>query len=129
MEVSTSICMCVGQEHNIVCALSECHVSHCVCVCIGKWLEEVVPTVSPRLFQCSNASGRFNVEEIFDFAQDVSHHITLYTYTGSTMYVYGGSFFSFSHCSSCCCYDVFPTSLSPLLFSPLFPPPPLSLMF
>jgi hypothetical protein len=35
----------------------------------GKWLEEVIPTVAPRLFQCSNASGRFNVEEIFDFAQ------------------------------------------------------------
>lgn len=35
----------------------------------GKWLEEVVPTVAPRLFQCSNASGRFTVEEIFDFAQ------------------------------------------------------------
>ena len=38
----------------------------------GKWLQEVVPTYSPRLFQCSNASGRFKVEEIFDFAQDVS---------------------------------------------------------
>ena len=38
----------------------------------GKWLQEVVPTYPPRLFQCSNASGRFNVEEIFDFAQDVS---------------------------------------------------------
>ena len=37
----------------------------------GKWLQEVVPTYPPRLFQCSNASGRFNVEEIFDFAQDV----------------------------------------------------------
>lgn len=36
----------------------------------GKWLEEVVPTVPPRLFQCSNASGRFNVEEIFDFSQE-----------------------------------------------------------
>ena len=39
----------------------------------GKWLEEVVPTVPPRLFQCSNASGFFNVEEIFDFAQAVSN--------------------------------------------------------
>ena len=38
----------------------------------GKWLQQVVPTYPPRLFQCSNASGRFNVEEIFDFAQDVS---------------------------------------------------------
>ena len=38
----------------------------------GKWLQEVVPTYPPRLFQCSNASGRFTVEEIFDFAQDVS---------------------------------------------------------
>ena len=38
----------------------------------GKWLQDVVPTHPPRLFQCSNASGRFKVEEIFDFAQDVS---------------------------------------------------------
>lgn len=38
----------------------------------GKWLEEVVPTYPPRLFQCSNATGHFNVEEIFDFAQAVS---------------------------------------------------------
>ena len=38
----------------------------------GKWLQEVVPTYPPRLFQCSNASGRFKVEEMFDFAQDVS---------------------------------------------------------
>ena len=37
----------------------------------GKWLEEVIPTVPARLFQCSNASGRFTVEEIFDFAQEV----------------------------------------------------------
>ena len=40
----------------------------------GKWLQEVVPTYPPRLFQCSNASGRFKVEEIFDFAQDVSNY-------------------------------------------------------
>ena len=38
----------------------------------GKWLQEVVPSYPPRLFQCSNASGRFMVEEIFDFAQEVS---------------------------------------------------------
>ena len=38
----------------------------------GKWLEEVTPSHPPRLFQCSNASGRFNVEEVFDFAQEVS---------------------------------------------------------
>ena len=37
----------------------------------GKWLSEVVPTYPPRLFQCSNATGRFVVEEIFDFAQEV----------------------------------------------------------
>ncbi len=37
-----------------------------------KWLEEITPTYPPRLFQCSNASGRFKVEEMFDFAQDVS---------------------------------------------------------
>ena len=38
----------------------------------GKWLEEITPSYPPRLFQCSNASGRFKVEEMFDFAQDVS---------------------------------------------------------
>ena len=58
----------------------------------GKWLQEVVPTYPPRLFQCSNASGRFKVEEIFDFAQDVSNYsqcfhsdnviMTLYFKTG-----------------------------------------------
>ncbi len=39
----------------------------------GKWLAEVVPTYPPRLFQCSNASGHFKVEEIFDFAQEVRY--------------------------------------------------------
>lgn len=38
----------------------------------NKWLAEELPTNPPRLFQCSNASGKFTVEEIFDFAQDVS---------------------------------------------------------
>ncbi|XP_065886890.1 gelsolin, cytoplasmic-like [Dysidea avara] len=36
----------------------------------GKILEEPVPSHPPRLFQCSNASGRFNVEEIFDYSQE-----------------------------------------------------------
>ena len=38
----------------------------------GKLLEEVTPSHPARLFHCSNASGRFNVEEVFDFAQEVS---------------------------------------------------------
>ncbi len=38
----------------------------------GKWLEEELPSQPPRLFQCSNASGKIRVEEIFDFAQEVS---------------------------------------------------------
>ena len=38
----------------------------------SKWLAQELPSNPPRLFQCSNASGKFNVEEIFDFAQDVS---------------------------------------------------------
>lgn len=38
----------------------------------NKWLAQELPNYPPRLFQCSNASGKFNVEEIFDFAQEVS---------------------------------------------------------
>ena len=44
----------------------------------GKWLEEVTPSHPPRLFQCSNASGHFRVEEIFDFAQEVYPARVLY---------------------------------------------------
>jgi len=32
--------------------------------------EEAVPGFEPRLFQCSNASGNFDTEEIFDFTQE-----------------------------------------------------------
>lgn len=39
----------------------------------GKWLAQELPSSPPRLFQCSNASGKFNVEEIFDFQQNVSN--------------------------------------------------------
>ena len=41
----------------------------------GKWLEQVAPSHPARLFQCSNASGRFIVEEIFDFAQEVRTNV------------------------------------------------------
>ncbi len=37
----------------------------------NKWLAQELPNYPPRLFQCSNATGKFTVEEIFDFAQDV----------------------------------------------------------
>lgn len=53
----------------------------------GKILEEQTPSYPPRLFQCSNASGRFTVEEIFDYSQEVSHytsggiqHVTIFNY-------------------------------------------------
>lgn len=42
-----------------------------------KLLVQEVPSHPPRLFQCSNASGHFNVEEIFDFAQDVSMTVAM----------------------------------------------------
>ena len=44
----------------------------------SKWLAQELPNYPPRLFQCSNASGRFNVEEIFDFAQDVRMNMQLH---------------------------------------------------
>lgn len=44
----------------------------------SKWLAQELPSNPPRLFQCSNASGRFKVEEIFDFAQDVSPNYNNY---------------------------------------------------
>jgi len=43
----------------------------------GKILEEPIPSHPPRLFQCSNASGRFNVEEIFDYSQEVRKNFLL----------------------------------------------------
>lgn len=36
----------------------------------GKSVENERPNYPPRLFQCSNASGAFQVEEIFDFSQE-----------------------------------------------------------
>jgi hypothetical protein len=36
----------------------------------GKLLEQEVPERPPRLFQCSNASGKFRVEEVPDFTQE-----------------------------------------------------------
>lgn len=36
----------------------------------GKRIEEERPSYPPRLFQCSNASGAFKVEEIFEFSQE-----------------------------------------------------------
>ena len=44
----------------------------------GKILEEQTPSHPPRLFQCSNASGRFFVEEIFDYSQEVDNYTNLY---------------------------------------------------
>ena len=37
--------------------------------------QEEKPSYPPRLFQCSNASGAFRVEEIFEFCQEVSMYI------------------------------------------------------
>ncbi|XP_068702988.1 gelsolin, cytoplasmic-like isoform X2 [Montipora foliosa] len=36
----------------------------------GKKVEKEKPQYPPRLFQCSNASGAFKVEEIFEFSQE-----------------------------------------------------------
>nr|KAG5697187.1 hypothetical protein BaRGS_002196 [Batillaria attramentaria] len=38
----------------------------------GPSLESPAQDMPPRLFQCSNASGRFKVEEIVDFSQEVN---------------------------------------------------------
>ena len=46
----------------------------------AKWLAEVLPTHPPRLFQCSNATGNIRIEEIFDFAQEVSAVVYHTTY-------------------------------------------------
>lgn len=58
----------------------------------GKMLEEQTPSHEPRLFQCSNASGRFFVEEIFDFSQEVRRYMNLYInvflYVLSLMYYF-----------------------------------------
>ena len=40
---------------------------------ISFFLQQEVPERPPRLFQCSNASGKFRVEEIPDFTQDVRY--------------------------------------------------------
>ena len=37
--------------------------------------QEEKPSYPPRLFQCSNASGAFRVEEIFEFCQEVNMSI------------------------------------------------------
>ena len=79
----------------------------------GKWLEEVTPSHPPRLFQCSNASGFFAVEEIFDFAQQVLSSLTVANSTTLVdLHVTSPSpsslFFSFL-CSSL----LLPPSLSP----------------
>ncbi|KAJ7375647.1 hypothetical protein OS493_039842 [Desmophyllum pertusum] len=36
----------------------------------GKRMEDEKPSYPPRLFQCSNASGAFRVEEIFEYCQE-----------------------------------------------------------
>ena len=50
--------------------------------------QEVVASHPPRLFQCSNASGRFTVEEIFDFSQEVQWAVVLCPqHTGKPAYL------------------------------------------
>jgi len=48
----------------------------------GKKLEEPVPSHPSRLFQASNAIGRFIVEKIFDYSQEVSKnsHTTTHSF-------------------------------------------------
>ena len=57
-------------------------------------LQEVVASHPPRLFQCSNASGRFTVEEIFDFSQEVGCAWVLWPQGAGRILVYTGVRFS-----------------------------------
>jgi len=57
----------------------------------GKLLERQNSEVPPRLFQCSNASGKFNVEEIDDFSQeDMSEEDVMILDTIDEVYVWIG---------------------------------------
>lgn len=41
-----------------------------VCFCSPYRLQEENQVITPRLFECSNQTGRFMATEIFDFSQD-----------------------------------------------------------
>lgn len=64
--------MCEGD-----CCRHTCH-AMLPLVPVLSCLQEVVASHPPRLFQCSNASGRFTVEEIFDFSQEVGLWVGLW---------------------------------------------------
>ena len=40
----------------------------------GNFFQHEIPDYPPRLFHCSNASGKFEVEEIFAFTQEDMDH-------------------------------------------------------
>lgn len=58
----------------------------------GVELEQLVNERPPRLFQMSNASGYFRVEEVYNFNQDdLIEEDTMLLDTGSTLFVWIGS--------------------------------------
>ena len=61
---------------------------------LAFFMQEVIPSQPPRLFHCSNASGRFLAEEILEFTQEVrSESLTYFdrnVQRVNYLYVYSG---------------------------------------
>ncbi|XP_057303795.1 advillin-like isoform X2 [Hydractinia symbiolongicarpus] len=57
----------------------------------GHYFEQEIPEYPPRLFLCSNASGRFEVEEIFNFTQsDMEYDDIMLLDTHDSIFIWVG---------------------------------------